>query len=257
MDDAWHAGELLGLDFETTGVDRHEDVPVSFALVVARNGEIVEHRSALVNPERDIPAEATAIHGITTERAAAEGIPLAEAITLVADAVLEAERRGVPLVGMNLCFDLSILDAQLRRYHGAGLHERAWRGPVLDVLVLDRHLDRYRRGKRRLENLCAHYAVPVEQSHDAGADAASAIGVFWALCRHFPTLVEMDLATLTLEQARWHRTWAASYDDWRRGRGLEPLAAADYDWPLARFADAQPPFGDAEPGLAVALAALT
>ena len=30
---AWAAGEVLGLDFETTGVDRFNDVPVSYALV--------------------------------------------------------------------------------------------------------------------------------------------------------------------------------------------------------------------------------
>lgn len=234
MSDGWPGGELLGLDFETTGVDRTGDVPVSFALVIARAGSISAQHSALIDPGRPIPEEATAIHGITTERARAEGMALADAVHLVADAVCDAGERGVPIVGMNLCFDLSILDVQLRKLTGSGLHERQWCGPVLDVLVLDRHLDRFRKGKRRLEHLCAHYGVPVEHSHDAGADAASAIGVLLAICRRFPALGAMELDEVTAAQAGWHREWAGGYDAWRTRAGLSPLSPLDYDWPLAR-----------------------
>jgi hypothetical protein len=34
----WTEGEVLGLDFETTGVDRFTDVPVSYALVSVIDG---------------------------------------------------------------------------------------------------------------------------------------------------------------------------------------------------------------------------
>ena len=34
----WAMGEVLGFDFETTGVDRFNDVPVSFALVTVGPG---------------------------------------------------------------------------------------------------------------------------------------------------------------------------------------------------------------------------
>ncbi len=106
----WTEGEVLGLDFETTGVDRFSDVPVSYALVSVVDGVAVRSWSGLIDPGREIPTDATTVHGITTERARTEGMPLVAAIDLVTDAVLAAGRRGVPLVGMKLDYDLTILD---------------------------------------------------------------------------------------------------------------------------------------------------
>ena len=37
----WATGEVLGLDFETTGVDRFNDVPVSYTLVSVVDGVLV------------------------------------------------------------------------------------------------------------------------------------------------------------------------------------------------------------------------
>lgn len=233
MEAGWERGELLALDFETTGVDRREDVPVSFALVVARGGRIIDQRAALIDPGREIPAEATAIHGITTARARSEGMPLVDALATVAAAVIDAGERCVPVVGMNLSFDLTILHHQMRKHLGTGLLERGWCGPVLDVLVLDRHLDRYRPGKRRLEHLCAHYSVTTEQSHDAAADAIAAMRVLLALCRCYPRLVGLGLVELTELQSTWHRQWATSYDDWRARNGQARLEPSEFDWPLA------------------------
>ncbi len=90
----WPTGEVLGLDFETTGIDRFNDVPVSYALVSVVEGVIVRSWSGLIDPGREIPPEATAVHGISTERARREGMPLRAAISLVADAVLAASARG-------------------------------------------------------------------------------------------------------------------------------------------------------------------
>ena len=96
---------------------------------------------------------------------------LGDAIELISDSVVSAGRRGVPLVGMKLDYDLTILDTQSRQLCGVGLRERGWRGPVLDAVVLDRHHDRYRKGSRTLGALCAHYGVCIENAHDAAADA--------------------------------------------------------------------------------------
>ena len=86
----WPTGEVLGLDFETTGIDRFNDVPVSYALVSVVEGVVVRSWSGLIDPGRDIPPEATAVHGISTERAREEGMPLHAAISLVSDAVVAA-----------------------------------------------------------------------------------------------------------------------------------------------------------------------
>ena len=125
----WTEGEVLGLDFETTGVDRFTDVPVSYALVSVVDGVAVHSWSGLMDPGREIPSDATAVHGITSERARAEGMPLDVAVALVSDAVVGAGRRGVPVVGMKIDYDLTILDVLGDRFWGRGLSSGVGAGP--------------------------------------------------------------------------------------------------------------------------------
>jgi DNA polymerase-3 subunit epsilon len=122
----WPEAELMGFDLETTGVDRFSDVPVSFAIVRVVGGQLVERVSSVVNPGRPIPPEASAIHGITDERAHDEGMPLREAIDRMAAALIDATHRAVPVAGMRLDFDLTITDWQCRRLTGRGLATRGW-----------------------------------------------------------------------------------------------------------------------------------
>ncbi len=83
-------GEVLGFDFETTGVDRFNDVPVSYALVTLIAGERVSTSAGLIDPGRAIPVGATEVHGISTERARTEGMPLRDAMEMIAAEVVSA-----------------------------------------------------------------------------------------------------------------------------------------------------------------------
>ena len=229
----WHRGELLGFDLETTGIDRFTDVPVSYALVTAVAGEVVARDGALVSPGRQIPDGATAVHGITTWRACFDGQPVAEAIDHVATVLVEASERGVPVVGMNLSYDLTIVDVQSRRLHGAGLTQRGWSGPALDALPMDRKVDKFRKGKRTLQALCAHYGVALEDAHDASADAEGALRVVLALAARYPELADAGPEALHHEQVGWHREWAVSFDAYCRENGRPPLDPSEFVWPLA------------------------
>lgn len=229
----WSGTELLAFDLETTGVDRYHDVPVSYALVVMRRGVLVSYESAIVDPGREIPAAATAVHGITTERARTEGMPLVEAVGHVGSRLLEASRRGVAIVGMKLDYDLTMLDCCYRRAFGRGLCDDGFCGPVLDALVLDRHFDRYRKGRRTLGDLCCEYGVVIERAHDAVADAKATLDVLSAMCRRYPELCTTSLTDLHSSQAGWHREWTVSFSAWRAGKGLPPLDEREGDWPIA------------------------
>lgn len=148
---SWVDGPMLGFDLETTGVDRFSDVPVSAALVVAEGGKVLSTDYFIIDPGRLIPPGASAIHGISTEQAGSEGISLTEALARIYDAISAAQAARWPIVGMNLSYDLTMLDVLARAHLGceispAGLY-------VLDALVIDRHIDTYRRGKRKLVNL--------------------------------------------------------------------------------------------------------
>jgi DNA polymerase-3 subunit epsilon len=229
----WPDADMLAFDLETTGVDRFTDVPVSFALLLIRDGRVVDRRRRLVDPGREIPTAATAIHGITTEEARARGVPLQTAVPWIARVLIRASRRGMPVAGMCLGYDLTLLDACLQRITGAGLVEAGWRGPVLDASVIDRRVDRYRRGRRTLVALCEHYAVPADVAHEASADALAAVDVLRATAQRFPKLAAVPLDVLFRWQVRWHREWALSYSEWRSRNGLSPLATNELEWPLA------------------------
>jgi DNA polymerase-3 subunit epsilon len=229
----WVSGELLGFDLETTGVDRFTDVPVSFALVTMREGQITERVCGLIDPGRDIPEGATAVHGITTERARRWGRPLGDAVSLVMDALLAASKREVPVVGMKIDFDLTMIDVQARRLCGEGFLDHAWQGPVLDGLVLDRHFDTYRKGRRTLVDLCEHYGVAIAHAHDAGSDAEAIIRVLRAMTLMYPDLALLAPADLHRAQIGWHRAWAESYDRWRRDQLQPELDPRDFDWPYS------------------------
>jgi DNA polymerase-3 subunit epsilon len=229
----WPDADMLAFDLETTGVDRFSDVPVSFALLLVRDGRVVDGRCRLVDPGRDIPAGATAIHGITTERARAEGVPLHDAVEWIARVLIRASARGMPVAGMCLGYDLTLLDSCIRRVSGTGLVDRGWRGPVLDASVIDRRVDKYRRGRRTLVALCAHYSVDSAAAHEASADALASVDVLRATARRFPKLGRVPIDVLFGWQARWHREWASSYSEWRVRNGLDPLAPNELEWPLA------------------------
>jgi DNA polymerase-3 subunit epsilon len=229
----WHEQKLLAFDLETTGVDPFIDVPVSYALVVVCGNSIVESEASLIDPGRDIPLGASAVHGITTEQARSEGMTLGIAVSRIADALLDAWSHGVPVVGMKVDYDLTMADNCLRRETGRGLADEGWCGPVLDALVIDRHVDRYRPGKRTLADLCAHYGVVIEQAHDAAADAKAAADVLRALCMRYPELCGFSLSQLHVLQESWHREWTASFAEWRARKGLSPIADDGASWPIA------------------------
>lgn len=230
---AWATGEVLGLDFETTGIDRFNDVPVSYALVSVDHGVVVRSWSGVIDPGREIPAEATAVHGISTEQARDEGMPLQAAISLVSDAVVAFSRRGVPLAGMKLDYDLTILELQARTLGVPGIVERGWRGPVLDAVVIDRHFDPDRAGRRTLVDLCALYEVEIGRAHDASADAIASIEVLFALAVRHGALWDYDLAHLHDDQIAWHHEWTHGHDAWRLSQGMIPIDPRDYVWPVA------------------------
>jgi DNA polymerase-3 subunit epsilon len=232
----WTEGEVLGLDFETTGVDRFVDVPVSYALVSVVDGTAVRSWSGLIDPGREIPPDATAVHGITSVQARAEGMPLDVAIALVSDAVFSAGRRGIPVVGMKIDFDLTILDVLGDRFWGRGLSAQGWCGPVLDAGVLDRHFDVERRGRRTLGDLCVHYGVELQGAHDAWADAVAAVRVLFALAARHDDLRVANVARLYEAQIEWHRQWTADCEAWRLGQGMPPTDPRDFLWPIAPMA---------------------
>ncbi|MCX5209242.1 exonuclease domain-containing protein [Kitasatospora sp. NBC_00240] len=234
MQQQWFTGPLASFDTETTGVDVETDRIVSAALVVQlAPGAVPQATTWLADPGVPIPDGARAVHGITDERVRAEGRPARTVVAEVARALGEQARAGTPVVVMNAPYDLTLLDRELRRHRGITLADCL--GPaelvILDPRVLDKHVDRYRKGRRTLTDLCAHYGVELAGAHDAAADATAAMDLVRILAARYPgALGAIGPDDLHLRQRVWHAAQARGLQAWFDRSGTPERV--DLSWPL-------------------------
>lgn len=232
----WHNGPLAAFDVESTGVDT-ETARIVTASILQR-GPQDSDQHWLVNPGIDIPAEATEIHGITTEHAKANGLLPWIAVTQITDELHRIFSAGIPLVIYNASYDCTVLDRETRRHalqpFADVLTEAG--GLVIDPLVLDKALDRYRRGKRTLTANCEHYGVKLDAAHDSTADALGAMRVAWKIAVAYPEIAEMAPAELRDFQAKAKADQAASFQDYLRSQGKDEVI--DGSWPLCMIKEA-------------------
>lgn len=216
-------------DLETTGVDVESDrVVTAYVGVLDAAGRQIAARSWLADPGIPIPEGATAVHGITTQRARAEGRSSREVVAEITAALRSLLEHNVPVVAYNAAYDFSLLAREAARH---GIVPLTAPSPVIDPLVIDKAYDRYRRGRRTLEVVAAHYAVVLEDAHEASADAIAAGRVAQALARRFalpPTSAELHT-----NQIGWARSQAASLTEYFVSIGrLDPEDSIDGSWPV-------------------------
>lgn len=225
---SWHLGRMCGFDLETTGPDPLTARIVTACVVQCGGGQPVQSATWLTDVDgNEIPDEAANIHGITTDRARAEGTPLAEAVAEIVAALTQVTASGVPIVAMNARYDLTVLDREARRF---GIDPLPAGFTVVDPYVLDKRFDKYRRGSRKLTALCEHYEVPIGDAHSADADAIAACRVAWRQGTRYPELASMDLDKLHAAQVGWAAEQAASLQEYFRKK--DPAAVVEGTWPL-------------------------
>jgi DNA polymerase III subunit epsilon len=218
----WIVGDLLLWDTETDHEDPQAAQLIQTALIHISDGQRQLARSWMVKPRRPIPEGAVGAHGITTERAEAEGEPVEQVLDELCGLL---ERHWTPrtvLIGANVCYDLTVLDRELGRVFGS---DRALvcGGPVVDTLLLDKRCDRYRPGSRKLADQCAYYGLELVNAHDAFADALACGQLAWKIA-------------IRCIKNRWPRGQYPPHHTERHARGLvangDPrlLHAAQVSW---------------------------
>src|SRR6266705_6631492 len=147
------------LDTETTGLDPfqgHRLVEIGCVELFNRipTGQTF-HRH--LNPERDMPEEAFAVHGLSAE--------FLKDKPCFADVVEEFLRfvADAPLVIHNAAFDIAFLNAELERCGGALIV----RDRLVDTLLLARR--KHPAGPNRLDDLCARYGIDNSRRTKHGA----------------------------------------------------------------------------------------
>lgn len=224
----WHRGPLASYDCESTGLNVDTDRIVTAALVRS-NGDTLRWISDADGME--VSTDASGIHGYTTDVIRAHGRPAKEVVEQITDAIASELSAGAALVVMNAPFDLPMLNAECARHGVPTVADRIGRpvSPVVDPLVLDRAADRYRKGKRNLETLAAHYGVELTDAHQADADAQAALGVARAIAEEYEEL-QVPARVLHGWQIKMHERWAANFQAHLRRKGQSDVI--DGTWPI-------------------------
>ncbi|MFD7885099.1 exonuclease domain-containing protein [Streptomyces bauhiniae] len=223
----WPDGQMLALDVETTGIDPETARIVTAAIVNLGVSSDPPKTTWLVNPGIEIPAEASAIHRVTTEQARTQGRPTTEALSEIVADLTGALNAGWPLVVFRAPYALTVLAREAARNDVAFPPEVT---PVIDPAVLDKQVDRYRRGRRTLPALCEHYRVRHDGPNDALQDALAAARLAWRLSRVHPQLAALTPNDLHTRQQEWAKEQAAGLQG--HLRRTDPTATVNGDWPV-------------------------
>ena len=196
---------------------------VSSALVEIDGPRRREH-GWLADPGIEIPAGATAVHGITTAWARSHGRPHQEVVSETVAGIRRGWAEGRTLVVFNAAYDLTIL----HRWDPSFKID----GPVVDPFVVDRAMDPYRRGKRTLGALCALHGVQLDAAHEAGADALAAARLAWKLLGGPQGADGADWREFNARQAGWHEARQRDFAAYLERTGKDS-SSVNTRWPIA------------------------
>ena len=164
--------EVVAIDVETTGLKAKTDRVVELALAgVADDGKVIWTWHSLFDPERPIPSESSAIHGIGDEH-----VKRAPTFAQKADEIAARLDKKI-LLAHNLKFDVGFLNEELKR---CGKNLPATLG--IDTLKISRQVDRGERS-HRLGDACRRYGIKLNNAHQATDDATAAAKLFVAMRR--------------------------------------------------------------------------
>ena len=188
-------GPWVFIDTETTGKALMREGPehpgqpriVQLACqLYAPDRKLVAEFSTLVKPDGfTIPADATAIHGISTEDATAYGLKIATALGVLCQFI----KRAKLLVAHNAMFDCRVIHSELLRLKNADM--------LLAFMECERHCtmeastpalkipSKYRAGEfkwPKLQEAHQHFlGRQFDDAHDAMADVRACAAVYFAM----------------------------------------------------------------------------
>jgi DNA polymerase-3 subunit epsilon len=225
----WHDGPLAALDLEATGVDPRTARIIEVGLLrFEPDGSAEPLVDRLVDPGVPIPAKVSSLTGIGAADIEAGGGSPIDVLTETRDAIVALADEGVPIVIYHATYDWPLLTNELLRHRLEPLPDVP---PVIliDPLVLDRHVDRFRKGKRTLSAVSDHYGVSLEGAHRAAGDAAATVGVARRIGEQYAKL-HVDGPDLVALQTQAHAEWRDSFNAYlvKVGASRPPITE---EWP--------------------------
>ena len=167
---------LAFFDLETTGTDPLRDKIVEIAVVRVEPGGATDSRTRRINPERPIPAEATAVHGIA-DRDVRDAPPFRQVARSFLDFLGDAD-----LAGYNVRrFDVPLLDREFKEC-GLDLALRSRR--ILDAMTI------FHKKEPRDLSAAVRFFLGREHegAHGAEADVLATVAILDAELERYPDL---------------------------------------------------------------------
>ena len=182
---------LVFFDLETTGINITRDRIVEISLLKVHPNGKEEIKSRLINPEMPIPAQSTAIHGITDDDVT-DSPTFKQVAKSLAD-MLE----GCDLAGFNSSrFDVPMLSEEFLR---AGVDFDMSKRKFVDVQIIF-----HKKEQRTLEAAYKFYCdKELQNAHSAEADTIATYEVLKSQLDRYPDL-ENDVAFLSKEYSSFN-----------------------------------------------------
>lgn len=183
----WYGQPILVIDFETTGVG-HNDRVIEIGLARFEHGALVASWGSLIKPPRDIPLEATRVHGIS-DFDVMDAPAFVQALPHVIRLAV-----GAQPAAYNATFDRRFWMTEVNRLSIHGIPLPIFDPTVhwIDPLVWVRRIESMR-GGNKLEQACARWSVETSPRHRAKEDAVAAGQLLFALVRHIPNVTMTEL----------------------------------------------------------------
>lgn len=200
------------VDTETTGPDPETCRLVEVFLGLVEDGELQASAPVRIHPGCPIPAEATAVHGISDADVAGcwpieRQAPTLRILAGKADCWLgyNASKFDVPLLARLADIKEPPVSA------------------VVDPLIWIRKFDRYVKGsgRHKLEATCKRWGVPLQGAHSAEADSLATLELWKRMLLKFPRSIPSELGELLETQ---HRMAVKQEEDFQAWRASQPQA---------------------------------
>jgi DNA polymerase-3 subunit epsilon len=225
--------KIAVFDTETTGLIHDKSRIVTAALhLVDSTGQVEPGgKDWLINPGVPIPPESSAVHKIF-DKDVADAQDAASGVKEIVELIQGYFDQGLPVLAYNAAYDFTILHYEALRY---GITPVKF-GYVIDPLVIDKTIDKYRKGKRTLVSVAERYNVPLLNAHTAADDAIAAGHVGYAILRYYKALEKPvvafpeSLQELHDLQAKWADEIEESYAAWRKQE--YPNYKPTFGWPV-------------------------
>lgn len=229
---------MLALDTETTGVDPWTARVVTCSMVYD-DGQGNPQRvfNWLIDPGIEIPTGASDVHGITTEHARANGVPAEEGLRQIAAHLEPIMKLGIPLNIYNASYDLTLLLSEFERHNIDFPYEF---NRVIDPLVIDKKIDKFRKGKRTLGITAALVGYDLTNAHTADADCMASIAVARSFSDRYTQSAKIEMIyDKTIDEIHelqkiWKAEQASGLQEYFRRTKNDPTIVINGEWPYER-----------------------